>query len=95
MKSDKIICMEALVSEKQRDLRWISHHSLLKRHNIVSGSPILVMGLQWGNGALMGAPIGEMGENNFGDLLEFLVFLIICYSIFGVLIIQKWLINDS
>ena len=37
-----------------------------------------------------------IGENNLGDVfVVFLVFVIIRYGSLGVLIIPKWLINDS
>ena len=35
------------------------------------------------------------GQNNLGELLDFLFFSIILYGIFGVLTIPKWLIKDS
>ena len=38
---------------------------------------------------------GKWGENSLGYVLDVLAFLIICYGICGVLIIPKWLINDS
>ena len=41
------------------------------------------MGLQW----------GEMGKNNLGDRLFFLVFLKVSSGMFGVLIIPEWLIK--
>ena len=44
---------------------------------------------------IMGLQSGEMGEHNLGVFLDFLVFFIIFYGIFGVSIIPKWLINDS
>ena len=35
--------------------------------------------VQWGSN---GAPMGEMGENNLSDFLDFRVFLIICFGFF-------------
>ena len=43
----------------------------------------------------MGAPMGEMGENNLGDFFVFSLFFTIFYGFFGLLIIPKLLINDS
>ena len=46
------------------------------------------LGLQWGSN-------GGKWEKYVGRCVGFLLFFIIVYGIFGVLIIPKWLINDS
>ena len=43
----------------------------------------------WGQRSPKGAPMGEMGEHNLGDVLDFLVLLIIFYGILEFKLFQN------
>ena len=46
----------------------------ISSYSLLTNALIAVVGLQWGSN---GPPMGEMGENNLGDLLYFSFFLIV------------------